>query len=326
MMMMVLQLLRIWQVMDESIREGCQSKETHLPGVLKLKRRAPALYQRLLKGVYPSLELPRVGMDQLGLGSVPDEPQGPSALSHHTDVTTSQRPRTPSPPAPTVRPKVQGRFDHPLAPVPPKRTSFQEMDFLSTYAIAVNEVNASGGRVLTSPTNGAAGVIPSVLKFHLSFTTDDPWRDIQTFLFTASAIGMLYRRGATISAAEGGCQAEVGVACSMAAAGFAAVMGGTPRVIAQAAEVGMEHSLGQICDPIAGLVQVPCIERVAVGAVKAVTAAQLALSGDGDHLVSLDDVIEVMRQTGKDMHVRYRETSLGGLARVVRLPVAVPEC
>lgn len=169
-------------------------------------------------------------------------------------------------------------------------------------------------------------MIPSVLKFHLSFTTDDPWRDIQTFLFTASAIGMLYRRGATISAAEGGCQAEVGVACSMAAAGFAAVLGGTPRVIAQAAEIGMEHSLGQICDPIAGLVQVPCIERVAVGAVKAVTAAQLALAGDGNHLVSLDDVIEVMRQTGKDMHVRYRETSLGGLARVVRLPVAVPEC
>jgi len=203
------------------------------------------------------------------------------------------------------------------------------MDFLSCYAIAVNEVNAAGGRIVTAPTNGAAGVLPAVLKYFLEFISEDPENDTMTFLLTAAAIGMLYKRGATISAAEGGCMAEVGVACSMASGAFAACMGGSPEVIEAAAEIGIEHCLGLTCDPIDGLVQIPCIERNALGAVKAVTAAQLALSGDGVHSVSLDEAIAAMRQTAKDMSSKYKETSRAGLATSVRgakIPVTVPDC
>jgi iron-sulfur-dependent L-serine dehydratase single chain form len=154
----------------------------------------------------------------------------------------------------------------------------------------VNEVNAAGGRIVTSPTNGAAGVIPAVLKYTTEFVTDDPARAVETFLLTAAAVGMLFKRGSTISAAEGGCQAEVGVACSMAAAGFAACMGAPPETVLQAAEIGIEHNLGLTCDPVDGLVQVPCIERNSLGAVKALTAAQLAMASGGVYSVTLDEV------------------------------------
>ena len=188
------------------------------------------------------------------------------------------------------------------------------MDWINLYAMAVNEENAAGGRVVTAPTNGAAGVIPAVLAYYNRFVPTANEAGIFTFLATAGAIGMLYKKNASISAAEVGCQGEVGVACSMAAAGLAAVMGGTGEQIENAAEIGMEHNLGLTCDPINGLVQVPCIERNTMGAVKAINAARLALHGDGSHHVSLDSVIETMRQTGADMQTKYKETSEGGLA------------
>ncbi len=189
------------------------------------------------------------------------------------------------------------------------------LDWVSLFALAVNEENAAGGRVVTAPTNGAAGVIPAVLAYYRRLMPGASDAGVRTFLLTAGAIGMLYKRNASLSAAEMGCQGEVGVACSMAAAGLAAVMGGTNEQIENAAEIGMEHNLGLTCDPIAGLVQVPCIERNTMGAVKAVNAARLAvLYGDGAHFVPLDRVIETMRQTGHDMQAKYKETSLGGLA------------
>jgi L-serine dehydratase len=188
------------------------------------------------------------------------------------------------------------------------------MEWVSLFALAVNEENAAGGRVVTAPTNGAAGIIPAVLKYHETFFPQATRATMHTFLLTASAIGMLYKRNASISAAEMGCQGEVGVACSMAAAGLTAVLGGTNEQIENAAEIGMEHNLGLTCDPIGGLVQIPCIERNTMGAVKAINAAMLALRGDGSHHVSLDAVIETMRQTGEDMRTKYKETSLGGLA------------
>ncbi len=191
----------------------------------------------------------------------------------------------------------------------------ERMDWVTLFALAVNEQNAAGGRVVTAPTNGAAGVIPAVIGFYEKFNPKANTLGIHDFLKTAAAIGMLYKRNASLSAAEMGCQGEVGVACSMAAGGLAAVMGGTPNQIENAAEIGMEHNLGLTCDPIAGLVQVPCIERNTMGAVKAINAARLAvLYGDGTHRVSLDRVIETMRQTGVDMQSKYKETSLGGLA------------
>ncbi len=191
----------------------------------------------------------------------------------------------------------------------------ERMDWVTLFALAVNEQNAAGGRVVTAPTNGAAGVIPAVIGYYERFTPSANREGIRNFLLTAAAIGMLYKRNASLSAAEMGCQGEVGVACSMAAAGMAAVMGGTPNQIENAAEIGMEHNLGLTCDPIAGLVQVPCIERNTMGAVKAINAARLAvLYGDGTHRVPLDRVIETMRQTGVDMQSKYKETSLGGLA------------
>ncbi|KQQ37077.1 serine dehydratase [Rhizobium sp. Leaf306] len=193
-------------------------------------------------------------------------------------------------------------------------------DWLSVYAMAVNEENAGGGRVVTAPTNGAAGVIPATVRYYLHFHDDATQEDIRTFLLTAAAIGGIIKHNASISGAEVGCQGEVGSAAAMAAAGLAAVMGGSPEQIENAAEIALEHHLGMTCDPIAGLVQVPCIERNALGAVKAVTAASLALKGDGSHFVPLDACIETMRQTGMDMSEKYKETSTGGLA------VNVVEC
>lgn len=192
------------------------------------------------------------------------------------------------------------------------------MDWVNVYAIAVNEENAAGGRVVTAPTNGAAGIIPAVLHYYDRFVfrgnaneNDDK---VVEFLLTAAAIGILYKLNASISGAEVGCQGEVGVACSMAAGALAAVLGGTPAQVENAAEIGMEHNLGLTCDPIGGLVQVPCIERNAMGSVKAVNAARMALQGDGTHVVSLDNVIKTMRETGADMKTKYKETARGGLA------------
>ena len=188
------------------------------------------------------------------------------------------------------------------------------MDWINLWALAVNEENAAGGRVVTAPTNGAAGILPSVLRYFDRFYNQKGKEGIRIFLLTAAAIGSLYKKNASISGAEVGCQGEVGVACSMAAGGLAAALGGTNEQVENAAEIGMEHNLGLTCDPIGGLVQVPCIERNAMGAIKAVDAARLALRGDGRHMVSLDKVIETMRQTGRDMQEKYKETSKGGLA------------
>jgi L-serine dehydratase len=194
------------------------------------------------------------------------------------------------------------------------RAAHEIMDFVSVYAMAVNEENAAGGRVVTAPTNGAAGVIPSVLRYYRDHCLEATREGMEIFLLTATAVGALFKMNASISGAEVGCQGEVGVACSMAAAGLCAALGGTNEQIENAAEIGMEHHLGMTCDPVGGLVQIPCIERNAFGAVKAITAASLALHGDGSHKVSLDQVIATMRQTGADMQSKYKETSLGGLA------------
>lgn len=188
------------------------------------------------------------------------------------------------------------------------------MDWVTVYALAVNEENAAGGRIVTAPTNGAAGVIPAVLHYYRRFLPDASDDGVVEFLLTAAAIGVLFKANASISGAEVGCQGEVGSACSMAAAGLAAVMGGTPAQIENAAEIGIEHNLGLTCDPVGGLVQIPCIERNAVAAIKAITAARMALRGDGIHHVSLDTAIKTMRDTGADMQDKYKETSLGGLA------------
>ncbi|MEZ5674608.1 L-serine dehydratase [Thalassovita litoralis] len=193
-------------------------------------------------------------------------------------------------------------------------------DWMSTYAMAVNEENAAGGQVVTAPTNGAAGVLPAVIRYWLDHVPGATTSKIDEFLLTAAAIGGLIKYNASISGAEAGCQAEVGSAAAMAAAGLCAVMGGTPEQIENAAEIALEHHLGMTCDPVKGLVQVPCIERNGLGAIKAVSAASLALRGDGQHFVPLDAAIETMRQTGRDMHEHYKETSLGGLA------VNVPNC
>jgi L-serine dehydratase len=201
------------------------------------------------------------------------------------------------------------------------------MDWVNLYALAVNEENAAGGRVVTAPTNGAAGIIPAVLHYyreHRKHADDD---GIVRFLLTAGAIGILYKENASISGAEVGCQGEVGSACSMAAAGLAEVFGGTPHQVENAAEIAMEHNLGLTCDPIGGLVQVPCIERNAIASVKAINSARMAMRGDGEHFVSLDKVIKTMRDTGADMKTKYKETARGGLAiNVLEIPVSVVEC
>ena len=188
------------------------------------------------------------------------------------------------------------------------------LDWVGLFAMAVNEENAAGGRVVTAPTNGAAGIVPAIAEYYRRFLVHSNADGLVKYLLTAAAIGILFKENASISGAEVGCQGEVGVACSMAAAGLAAVMGGSPGQVENAAEIGMEHNLGLTCDPVGGLVQIPCIERNAMGAVKAIKAARLAMRGDGDQKVSLDKVIRTMRQTGKDMKRKYKETSRGGLA------------
>jgi L-serine dehydratase len=240
-------VLALWHAMQACVERGCE-REGILPGGLKVKRRAAALYRRLKS-----------------------DPAG------QTD---------------------------PLA----------IMDWVNLFALAVNEENAAGGRVVTAPTNGAAGIIPAVLMYYRRFLPNADDEGSIRFLLTAAAIAALYKKNASISGAEVGCQGEVGVACSMAAGALAEVMGGTPAQVENAAEIGMEHNLGLTCDPIGGLVQVPCIERNAMGAVKAINAARLALQGDGTHKVSLDKVIQTMWLTGADMSSKYKETARGGLA------------
>jgi L-serine dehydratase len=200
------------------------------------------------------------------------------------------------------------------APEAGLRDPLTALDWVNLYALAVNEENAAGGRVVTAPTNGAAGIIPAVLHYYARFVPGADDDGVVRFLLTAAAIGILYKENASISGAEVGCQGEVGVACSMAAGALAEAMGGTPAQVENAAEIGMEHNLGLTCDPVGGLVQVPCIERNAMGSVKAINAARLALRGDGTHFVSLDKVIKTMRETGADMKLKYKETSRGGLA------------
>ncbi|KAF4122864.1 L-serine deaminase [Geosmithia morbida] len=312
-------LFRIWQVMDESILESVQApQDAILPGSLKLHRRAPALYRRLTRGLYPSPANEPAGPGPRSSTSTANESSSKSLTRPQNGLAKRQPP-----------PRIHGTLDHPISPSPSRRTTFPTMDYLTVYAIAVNETNAAGGRIVTAPTNGAAGIIPSMLKYTIEFISDDPERDVPTFLLTAAAIGMLYKRGATISAAEGGCMAEVGVACSMAAGAFAACMGASPETIEQAAEIGIEHNLGLTCDPIGGLVQAPCIERNALGAIKAMSSANLALSSEtGTQKVRLDDAIRAMRLTAKGMRNEFKETSLSGLATSVPLniPVSVPDC
>ncbi|QSX38563.1 L-serine ammonia-lyase [Shewanella sedimentimangrovi] len=240
-------LWQIWQTMKNCVEKGYQ-KEGILPGGLKLRRRAPALYRRL---------------------------------------------------------KAEGRNN-----VDP----LNAMDWVDLFALSVNEQNAAGDRVVTAPTNGAAGIIPAVLCYYDTFVQEVDVDVCARYLLTAAAIGILYKKNASISGAEVGCQGEVGVACSMAAAALTEIMGGTVEHVENAAEIGMEHNLGLTCDPVGGLVQVPCIERNAMGAVKAINASRLALRGDGNHKVSLDKVIKTMMDTGKDMRSKYKETAKGGLA------------
>ena len=201
------------------------------------------------------------------------------------------------------------------------------MDWVNLFALAVNEENAGGGRVVTAPTNGAAGIAPAVLHYYRRFVPGADDDGVARFLLTAGAIGALYKQNASISGAEVGCQGEVGSACSMAAGGLAEVLGGTPRQVENAAEIAMEHNLGLTCDPIGGLVQIPCIERNAVASVKAINAARMALRGDGSHYVSLDKVIKTMRETGRDMMSKYKETARGGLAtNALEVPVNFVDC
>lgn len=331
-------LFSIWGVMDNSILEGVQAPlDSILPGSLKLHRRAPALYQRLTRGLYPSHSSSRATPGS----SVPTQPQLVEGKAEDSDAANPpisseqvstwqstaksaammQRSRQP--------PRVHGSLVHPIPPSPTRRTTLPAMDYLTVYAIAVNETNAAGGRIVTAPTNGAAGIVPAVLKYLVEFISDDPERDVATFLLTAAALGMLFKRGATISAAEGGCMAEVGVACAMSAGAFAACMGASPETVEQATEIAIEHNLGLTCDPIGGLVQAPCIERNALGAIKAVSSANLALSSaPGKQKVRLDDAIRAMRLTAKGMRNEFKETSLSGLAMSVPLniPVSVPDC
>ncbi|MFC7401351.1 L-serine ammonia-lyase [Citricoccus sp. GCM10030269] len=245
------QLLRIWEVMRECVENGCTRTEETLPGGLRVRRRAPALRERL-----------------------------------RADATNRS---------------LQG---DPL----------EAMEWVNLFALAVNEENASGGRIVTAPTNGAAGIIPAVMHYYREFVRGASDEAMVDFLLTAGAVGILFKTNASISGAEVGCQGEVGSACSMAAAGLCAVLGGTPEQVENAAEIGLEHNMGLTCDPVGGLVQVPCIERNAIASVKAVNAARLSVRGDGQHRVSLDQAIATMRQTGADMKSKYKETSRGGLA------------
>jgi L-serine dehydratase len=273
-------LLRIWAVMQECIRNGCAASGV-LPGGLKVRRRAAELHARLVAGVQPW----HAHNGQTARSGADDAEPAQSGSAQSVLLVDSQ----------------------PADPL-------QALDWVTLWALAVNEENASGGRVVTAPTNGAAGIIPAVLHYAATFVpgTDDD--AIVRFLLVASALGAIYQQTASISGAEVGCQGEVGVACSMAAGALAEILGGTPEQVENAAEIGMEHHLGLTCDPVGGLVQIPCIERNAVGSVKAITAARLALHGDGTHTVSLDKVIKTMMETGADMKIKYKETARGGLA------------
>lgn len=327
-------LFKLWAAMDNCIREGVQAPlNSTLPGSLKLSRRAPLLYQRLTKGLYPgylgvgNFETPRIQNQTSAQASLPPFTQ-PGSLDSGSNDTAAWRLSTARRPL-NRTPRLQGNPEHAISLVPVRSANHPAMDYLTAYAIAVNENNAAGGRVVTAPTNGAAGIIPAVLKYLVEFVSDDPERDIPVFLLTAAAIASLYKRGATISAAEGGCMAEVGVACSMAAGAYAACMGAGPETIEQAAEIGIEHNLGLTCDPIDGLVQAPCIERNALGAIKAISSANLALNSlTGTQKVRLDDAIRAMRLTAQGMRNEFKETSLSGLATSVPLniPVSVPDC
>ncbi len=265
-------LWRIWEVMRESVYNGCHTEGT-LPGGLNVKRRASAIHHKLL----------------------------PERHYETTDEWINQ-----------IR---QGHFDF-----------SQVIKWIGCFSMAVNEENANFGRIVTAPTNGAAGVIPAVLFYYICFSGHEPSRDdILRFLLVAGEIGSLFKKGSTISAAMGGCQAEIGVSSAMAAAALTERLGGTPAQSLMAAEIAMEHHLGLTCDPVGGLVQVPCIERNSMGAVKAITAAKIALESDPQHAkVSLDDVIKTMWQTALDMNTKYKETSQGGLA--ANIAISVPEC
>ncbi len=246
-------LRKIWQAMQGCVERGCKS-EGVLPGGLKVKRRAPALYRQLCG---------------------------------------------------------ETNFN---------KDPLMVMEWVDLFALAVNEENAAGGRVVTAPTNGAAGIIPAVLHYYDRFVRKVDDELLMQYFLTAAAIGILYKKNASLSGAEVGCQGEVGVACSMAAGALAELLGASPAIVENAAEIGMEHNLGLTCDPVGGLVQVPCIERNAMGAVKAINAARLALRGTGEHKVSLDKVIKTMWETGNDMKTKYKETARGGLA------VNITEC
>lgn len=241
------QLLRIWEVMKECVSNGCSRTEEHLPGSLRVRRRAPRL-----------------------LADLQDKDDASDPL--------------------------------------------RAVDWVNLFALAVNEENATGGRVVTAPTNGAAGIIPAVLHYYMKFTPGANEDAVVRFLLTAAAIGVLFKQNASISGAEVGCQGEVGSACSMAAGALCEILGGTPQQVENAAEIGIEHNLGLTCDPVGGLVQIPCIERNAMASNKAINAARISLRGDGIHHVSLDTAIKTMRETGADMKSKYKETSRGGLA------------
>jgi len=279
-------LLRIWGVMRECVRNGCVATGV-LPGGLKVRRRAAELYSRLQAGTPPA-----------GVGTLTLERTATLLEPRPEDVLDPSGGRSPEPPW------TDYQGGDPL----------QALDWVTLWALAVNEENASGGRVVTAPTNGAAGIIPAVLHYAATFVPGTGDDAIVRFLLVAGAIGAIYQQTASISGAEVGCQGEVGTACSMAAAALAEVLGGTPEQVENAAEIGMEHHLGLTCDPVGGLVQIPCIERNAVASVKAITAARLALHGDGTHTVSLDKVIKTMMETGADMKIKYKETARGGLA------------
>jgi len=267
-------LMALWQVMQDCVARGCRTDGV-LPGGFKVKRRAAALHRALCAN-------PEQGL------------WGPLDARERASSPEGSRPAWGGP-APAGDP-------------------LQVLDWVNLYALAVNEENAAGGRVVTAPTNGAAGIVPAVLLYYRRFVPGASDTGVVDFLLTAGAIGLLYKENASISGAEVGCQGEVGVACSMAAGALCAVLGGTPEQVENAAEIGMEHHLGLTCDPVGGLVQIPCIERNAIASVKAINAARMSLRGDGSHFVSLDQVIKTMRETGADMMSKYKETARGGLA------------